>query len=267
MGQMVAAMRKRALSDPFTVFLIVSGAIFLLYWVVAGRKETIEVPLAVQKSLTEDYALMTGHEPDAEARQKLIDDYVGNELLFREAIERGMHMSDKATKQRLIDRVRFMISGAPPEPSEDELMGWYATHQDLYRAEPWISLRHVFFEKKPANADAVLGQLSSGQTVAGDEFWMGHDLSKYGISMLRGMFGQAFLDTVGKQPEGKWLGPIRSSRGWHFVEVTERGKDRLLPYTDARDQVRQDYLASETGAAVNNEIARLKQGYAVHVES
>ncbi|WP_156336629.1 hypothetical protein [Novosphingobium sp. ST904] len=119
MGHMIAAIRQRAPRDPFVVFLISAGAIFALYWAVAGRKETIEVPLSVQRSLDDDYSLMTGHQPDARARQKLVDDYVGNELLFREAVQRGMHMTDKTTKQRLIDRVRFMISGAPPEPSED----------------------------------------------------------------------------------------------------------------------------------------------------
>ncbi|HUD30765.1 MAG TPA: peptidylprolyl isomerase [Novosphingobium sp.] len=261
------AVIRSALRDPFVVFLLAAGAIFALYWAIAGRKEVIEVPLSVQRSLDDDYSLMTGHQPDAAARAKLVDDYVGNELLFREAVERGMHMTDKATKQRLIDRVRFMISGAPPEPSEDQLIAWYAAHQDLYRAEPWISLRHVFFEKQPGDGGAVLGKLSDGGKVAGDEFWMGHDLSKYGISMLRGMFGEAFLETVSRQPEGIWAGPLRSSRGWHYVLVTARGKDQLLPYTQAREQVMQDYQADQTGSAVNREIARLRQDYAIHVES
>src|SRR5690606_20030476 len=101
-------------------------------------------------------------EPDAAARQKLIDDFVANELLFREAVERGMHMTDLTTKQRLIDRVRFMISGAPAEPTEDQLLNWYATHQDLYRAEPQISLRHVYFEQRPADVASLLRTLEVG---------------------------------------------------------------------------------------------------------
>lgn len=269
MGHKIATLRRSAPRDPFIIFLIVSGAIILLYWAVAGRKEVIEVPLAVQRSLLDDYALMTGQKADAAARQKLIDDYVGNEMLFREAVDRGMHMSDKTTKQRLIDRVRFMISGAPPEPAEDDLLAWYASHNDLYRAEPWISLEHVFFEgdSKPVDSDAILQRLSAGQSVAGEEFWMGKDLPNYGLSMLRGIFGQELLDTLGTQQAGQWFGPVRSPRGWHFVKVTERGDARLLPYPAARDQVREDYLASKSGAAVQDEIGKLKQGYAIRVES
>jgi peptidyl-prolyl cis-trans isomerase C len=182
---------------------------------------------------------MTGHQPDAAAKSKRVDDYVGNELLFRKAAERGMHRTDNSTKQRLIDRVCFMSSRAPPEPDEDQFISWYAARQDIYRAELRVSLRHVFVEQRPA-----------------DE-----------VSMLHGMFGEDFLEAVEKQRQGKGVGPVHYSRGWHHVLVTARGKDMLLPYTQAGEQVMQDYQADQTGSAVNRQIARLKEGYAIHVES
>lgn len=261
-----AALTRIAPRDPFAVFLIVAAAIFALYWATTGHRATIEVSSSVQKSLSEDYAMMTGKAPDAAARARLIHDYVADELLFREAVARGMHMTDKATKQRLIDRVRFMIAGAPPEPSEDVLIGYYAAHPEMYRAEPRISVEHVFFEQPPADAPAILARLRGGASVKGDDFWMGHDLPDYGISMLRGMFGQPFLDRLQTAPAGEWFGPLRSSRGWHFARVKGRGAARTLPYPEARDQVRQDYIAQATGTAVEKEVGRLKAGVDVHVE-
>jgi hypothetical protein len=263
----VAAVRIFLGRDPFLVFLLVAGAIFLLYASVSSSRASVDVTQAVQKSLSDDYALMTGHAPDAAAKAKLVHDYVADELLFREAVARGMHMTDKTTKQRLIDRVRFMIAGAPAEPSEDTLLGYYASHPDLYRAEPRISVRHVFYEKAPpVDAPAILARLNAGEAVKGDDFWMGHDLPNYGISMLRGMFGQPFLDTIDKAPSGQWIGPVKSSRGWHFVQVGERDAARMLPYPEARDQVRQDYIAEQTGAAVEKEVTRLKADVDVRVE-
>ncbi|HWK40450.1 MAG TPA: peptidylprolyl isomerase [Croceibacterium sp.] len=265
MQQLVARLRgsKR---DPFIVFLAAAAVIFLLYWVILGRRETIEVPTAVQQSLYSDYALMTGHDPDDEAKTKLIDDYVANELLFREAVERGMHMTDLTTKQRLIDRVRFMISGAPAEPTEDTLMAWYAEHPRDYRAEPSLTLRHVFFEQKPADVDSLLRTLESGGTVQGNDFWMGRELDNYGHSVIRAMFGEEFLETLSKLPEGKWVGPLKSTRGWHLVLVTGKGDERLLSYPEARDEVRQDYLTAEAASIVAKEVARLKEDYAIRVE-
>lgn len=266
MRRLVATLRGFAARDPFIVFLLVSASIFLLYRVTTNGRETINVPVSVQKSLADDYAMITGGQPGPEARAKLINDYVADELLFREAVERGMHMTDKTTKQRLIDRVRFMIAGAPPEPTEDQLLAYYAGHRDLYRAEPRMSVNHVFFEKQPGDAPALLAKLQGGGQVAGDDFWMGHDLPNYGISMLRGMFGQSFLDALGKAPLQQWIGPLRSTRGWHFVRVGDRDASEMLPYPTARDQVEQDYGAAQTGALVQKEVKRLQEGYDVRVE-
>jgi hypothetical protein len=260
------AVRRARPRDPFAVFLIVAAAIFALYWATTGHRETIEVSRSVQKSLADDYAMMTGKPPEPAARARLVHDYVADELLFREAVARGMHMTDKTTKQRLIDRVRFMIAGAPPEPAEDVLIGFYAANPSLYRAEPRITVRHVFFEKAPGDAPALLARLQAGGTVAGDDFWMGHELPDYGISMLRGMFGQPFLERLQQAPAGEWFGPVKSTRGWHFARVDGRAGARALPYPEVRDQVRQDYLARATGTAVEKEVDRLRAGVNVHVE-
>lgn len=266
MRQMLTTVRGLLGRDPLFIFLIAAAAIFLLYGSVTASRAEIEVTVAVQKSLSEDYEMMTGHKPDAAARQKLIDDYVANELLFREAVARGMHMSDKTTKQRLIDRVRFMISGAPDDPSEDALLGFYASHPDLYRAEPRMSVNHVFYEKAPPpEVKSILARLNKGERADGDDFWMGHDLPNYGISMLRGMFGQPFLESLGKAPVGEWIGPIQSRQGWHLVRVSDRSDARLLPYPEARDQVLQDYNLRQTGAAVKKELARLKEDVDVDI--
>jgi peptidyl-prolyl cis-trans isomerase C len=108
--------------------------------------------------------------------------------------------------------------------------------------------------------------LNAGGTVKGDDFWMGHDLPDYGVSMLRGMFGAAFLDAVNKAQTGAWIGPLRSTRGWHFARVRDRGAAAMLPYPAVRDQVKQDYLAAETGTRVDKEVARLEDRYHIRVE-
>jgi hypothetical protein len=257
---------RRLLSEPLTVFVAVAAIFFIVYWAITRQGKVIEVPASVQASLSEDYALMTGHRPDAARKQKLIDDYVSDELLFREAIDRGIHLSDKSTKQRLIDRLRFLIAGAPAEPNEEQLINFYAQHTRLYRTEPRITLRHVFFTDAPKDPAAILAALGAGRHVAGDEFWMGRILPHYGESMIRGMFGQDFLVATRRAKLGEWVGPLRSPRGYHFVRVEAREAPRLMPYADVRDQVRQDYLTGESKAAVDAEVSKLEKDYRIDVE-
>ena len=75
MRRLTAPFHSLAARDPFLVFLLVSGAIFALYWVVTANRETIDVPLSVQKSLSDDYEMMAGKKPDAEAKAKYTSFY------------------------------------------------------------------------------------------------------------------------------------------------------------------------------------------------
>lgn len=257
---------KALLRDPLTVFLAAGAALFLVWWALGRRDNSIEVSAAVQQSLAADYQMMTGRAPDAAQRKKLVDDYVADEILFREAVARGMHLTDRTTKARLVDRLRFLIAGAPPTPAEADLIDFYAEHGELYRAEAQISLKQVFFTQMPDAPDAVLAALNRGERVDGDDFWMGRNFPNYGESMLRGMFGATVLTAARKAPLGEWTGPWPSSRGVHFLRVEARNPPALMRYTDVRDQVVQDMTAAQSSGAVAAELKKLEAKYAIDIE-
>lgn len=263
----MAVTLRRLLRDPLTIFLIVGGALFLAYWALGRSGNTIQVSSAVQQGLAADYQLMTGRAPDAKQQRKLIDDYVADEILFREAVARGMHLTDRTTKARLVDRLRFLIAGAPRTPTEADLLDFYSEHGDLYRAEPQISLSQVFFTAMPANPEAVLAALERGDRIDGDDFWMGRSFPNYGESMLRGMFGATILTAARTAPLGTWIGPLPSPRGVHFLRVEARRPASLMRYTDVRDQVRQDMMAAQSNGAVAAAVSRMEAKYDVDIES
>ena len=103
---------------PFLVFLLIGGCCFLLYWMVDGRRETIDVSRSTQDMLFEDYATLSGHEPDAQEKKKIVDSYISDEILFRESLRRRLYLSDGNIRQRMIDQARFLIGGSPGDPSE-----------------------------------------------------------------------------------------------------------------------------------------------------
>ena len=257
---------RRVLKDPLAIFLAVAALLFGVYWALGRQGNSIAVSAATQASLAENYQLMTGRAPDAAARKKLVDDYVTDEILFREAVTRGMHLTDRTTRARLVDRLRFLIAGAPGAPSEADLLDFYSEHGELYRAEPQISLSHVFFTRMPEAPDAILASLNRGDRIDGDDFWMGRNFPDYGESMLRGMFGQPLVAAARTATPGRWIGPLPSPRGVHFIKVTARKLPRLMRYTDVRDQVRQDMMAAETAGAVDAAVRKMEAKYAVDIE-
>ncbi|CAN7523503.1 peptidylprolyl isomerase [Phenylobacterium sp. LjRoot219] len=253
------------LREPLVVFAALGGAFFGIYHLSTADQRVIEVSKAAQDSLADDYKVLTGKPADAAERRRLVDEYVAGEVLFREAIARGMHLTDKETKERLTDKMRFLITGSPAEPTEEQLIDFYAEHLDLYRSEPKVSFDHVFFQSAPDGAPRLLKVLNAGGQVAGDEFWMGRQMVSYGQSMLRGMFGQAFLDELEHAPKGAWIGPVTSIRGVHFVRLNGRDEPQLMDYAQVRDQVIQDWNAQQIETALAVQIKPLKQKYDIHV--
>lgn len=254
------------LREPLVAFAGLGGAFFLLYHLSTADQRGIEVSKTDQASLVADYEMLTGRKVDAAQRKALVEDYVANEVLFREAIARGMHLTDKETRQKLTDKMRFLIAGAPAEPTEEQLIDFYSDNLGLYRSEPKVSFDHVFYQAQPTDAPRLLKTLNAGGAVEGDEFWMGRQMVNYGQSMVRGMFGQAFLEQIDRAPRGDWVGPIASIRGVHFVRVHGVTEPEMMPYVQVRDQVRQDWINRQIETAIAGQMKVLKPKYAIHVE-
>ncbi|MBZ6379614.1 hypothetical protein B5C34_15580 [Pacificimonas flava] len=250
--------------DPLTLFLAAGSLAFLIFvWLEDRASEPVIYSEAVEAALVEEFELLAGREAQPEDIARLKKDYLTDELLFREAIDRGIYLTDSQIKSRMVDKMRYLIAGAPQEPSDEEVVDYYAEHLDQYESEPEVSFDQVFFEEEPREPEAILAALQDGDTVAGDDLWTGRSYPDYGHSMVRGIFGQAFLEEVARMKEDRWSGPLRSSRGWHFVLKTGSAERGLLPFARVRDQVRQDLMMSRTEDAIDGEISRLQEKFEV----
>ncbi len=97
----------------------------------------------------------------------------------------------------------------------------------------------------------------------GDEFWRGRLMPAYGVSMIRGMFGKAFLDTMDKHAFSEWYGPQESLLGWHFVKVTHSTPRSPLTFDEAKMQVTNDYVVDRLDSAVKDYIDDLGDKYRI----
>lgn len=254
----------RIARDPLFAFLAAGVALFGGYQLVQRlEKPPVVFTAEIEQAQVAELETLTGREVSATDRARLKADYVAEELLFREAVARNMHLTDGETRKRLVDKVRYLIAGAPPEPTEEQLVNHYSEHLDLYRAEPRTSFTQIYRQQKPADAGLLLAQLNAGETVGGDDFWLGRDFPRYGDSMVRGIFGQPFVDSLKTAPEGRWIGPLQSPRGWHFIKAGERIASAMIPFPAIRDQVRQDYMIAHSNAAIQQALAGLQEKFDV----
>lgn len=254
------------LRDPLLWFAVAGAALFGGWQAFGHRENRIDLSAATQAAMVSDYAGMAGHQPGEAEKQKLIRREVDDEVLLAEGVRRGLHLSDRAIRERIIERMRMELAPHPAEPGEDDLLAFYAEHAGAYVAEPAISFDQIYFARPPADPARVLAQLRAGRPVAGDDFWMGRQMPRYGESMISGMFGLGFLDAIRKQPVGQWAGPVMSQRGAHFVRVNARYAPAPRAYADVRDLVRQDWITAQANRELESALGKLRQGYDIHVE-
>lgn len=264
---MAAAAARQALRDPLFAFALGGALLFAAFAMTAPlRAPPVLVDAATRAALVAQFETLAGRTATPADVERLVERHLADELLLRDALERGVHLDDAEVRAILVAAMRREAAGLLPDPTDEQLVDHYASHAADYVAEDSADFAHVYFAQAPEDPAALRARLQSGETVVGEPFVHGDDFPGYGRSMLRGLFGPGFVDALWRAPVGEWSGPIASTRGWHFVHLRARSAGRRLPFEAVRGQVEQDYLAAQIEAAVARRVAQLRARYAVRID-
>jgi peptidyl-prolyl cis-trans isomerase C len=264
---MMRSLLLRILREPLFAFALTGGALFLAYTAIRARESEPVILLApARAALIASFETRNGRKATTDDIARIERDYVTEELLFREALEAGLHRSDPTIRGRLVEEMRFRITGPLPDPTDEQLVNHYSDNLDRYRSEPTVTFRQVYFAQRPGDPAAILAQLRQGEPVTGQPFRHGREFPQYGHSILRGMFGQPIVEALSVAPLGQWIGPLESPYGWHYLQASERLPAALLPFDAVRQQVENDFLVALIDASVERHVDELRQRHAVHIE-
>lgn len=271
----------RWLHEPLIVFLLIAAGIFAWDALRAGGAAesvdtepvmsgssvdlgTIHVTDDIRDILVEEFTWLEGREPNAEERAALVDDWLRDEIIFRTALIRDMHLNDGKMREHLIEKIRLLWAGTVSAPSENELLDYYADHLERYYSEPRISFDHVFYSDEPETSAEILSSLRSGEIVEGDEnFWLGTKMNNYARSILKSTFGGDFYGRLKGVSINEWTGPLRSPRGYHYVRVTEKKPAAPLAYRNIRDRIRNDWEVSQLTGRIDERTDRLRDSFTI----
>jgi hypothetical protein len=196
---------------------------------------------------------------DAEL-ERLIDDYIREEALHREALALGMDQNDYVIKQRLIQSLQFITNGfvsAAVDVTDEEITEYYEANRDDYYVDSYATFTHVYFsndrhgrEQARQLAEAKLAELNDGNvpfaesTRHGERFLYNVNYVERTEDFVASHFGRAMAAAVFElaPDEGRWHGPFESAYGQHLVMLTKR-TDGLYPsLEEIADSVREDAL-------------------------
>jgi len=262
---------KKLWKEPLLHFLAAGAALFLLFEIAGNNEENIGskvIEIDRDTLLTFIQFRTKAFEPSiAEARlaelsdealERLIDDYVREEALYREALALGMDKNDYVIKRRMIQSIEFITNGfvaAATDVSDEDLRNHYEANRDDYYIEPHVTFTHVFFsaerhgrEQTMAMAGQKLRQLNaesvafSEATRHGDRFPYMTNYVERVPDFVASHFGAVMADAVfALQPDEKtWAGPFESGYGAHLVLLTRKTAGRYPDMEEILTTVRQD---------------------------
>lgn len=209
----------------------------------SDREEAITLSDAGLAALLGEFEMLSGKTASEPDRQRVIDGYYERELLYREGMRLEIFRDDAELRALIIERMQQRVTGELPSPSGRDLVNYYADNLDRYYREATISLTQLSLPAEPDDPDALLQALEDGGRLDRAGQAPVQSYPDYGVSLLRGLFGQQLLDVFRDQPLGEWRGPYKTESGWHFFRVNGRRPRELLSYESARDQVAADYQA------------------------
>jgi hypothetical protein len=257
----------RVVRDPLFVFAVAGVCLYLAYaWLRPDDSQPIRLTASTRAALIGSFGTLAGRPATPADIARIEREFITDELLFREALENDMHLTDSSVRGRLVEEMRFRITGMLPDPTDEQLVNHYSENLDRYRSEQAVTFRHVYFRARPANEAAILMQLRAGRPIEGESFDHGLEFPQYGRSLLRGIFGQSFTDALWDAPLGTWIGPLESAHGWHYVRATERLAPVLLPFDVVRPQVENDFLMALIDSAVDRHVDERRRRYEVQIE-
>jgi len=273
---------KAWLREPLLHFLVIGGVLFALYRFVAGEEEgprEIFVSEAQVEALAANFARTWMRPPTAAEIHGLVDDYVREEIYYREAIAIGLDRDDTVIRRRLRQKMEFVSDdvAAAREPTNAELESYLRSNAGKFVDPPSLSFRQVFFstdrrggaaaeEARRALAALTAGSGLDNAAPAGDPSLLPPEMTGVTPRDVANVFGEAFAADIEDTPVERWIGPVESPFGSHLVRLSARVAGRLPPLAEIRTVVLREWQATRQDDVNEAFYQGLRRKYEVRIE-
>lgn len=271
----------RLLREPLLHFLILGAALFGLNAVFVGAEteapQKIVVSAAQIANLEQTFARTWQRQPAPEELKGLVEDYVRDEVYYREGKALELDRDDIVIRRRIRQKMEFFAEDiAAAEPTDSELNAYLAAHPEQFQMEQRVSYRQVFLSSKrgetlEADVQEIAAALShadgTGAASLGDGFLLGSEFNAVRRSEVVNDFGESFAEKLFSADKSSWQGPFASSFGLHFVFVSERSEGSLPRLDAVRETVKREWANARRIQKLDEFYSALRGRYDVVVET
>jgi len=257
-------------------FLLAGAAVFLLYDFVSDKDTGGDTDIIVTKGQIEHMASLfektRQRAPTSEEVAGLIDNYIVEEVMYREAKKIQLDQDDTIVRRRMRQKMEFLLDDlSTTEPSDEDLQIFLDANVARFRRDDSISFEHVYLpDGNLEQAMILLAQLQSDDYSAGNtgvgSGLLPDSFDDASATRIRSVLGEEFTNELIKRDVGPWQGPIASPFGLHLVRIEQIVRGEVPVLDDIRAVVRRDWQSDARKASRKQLIDQLRANYNVQIE-
>jgi hypothetical protein len=270
------------LREPLLQFIVLGAALFGIFHLVDRNKTEAPARIIISSArianLADGFARTWQRPPSQQELQGLVDDYIRDEVFYREGRAAGLDRDDVIIRRRVRQKMAFFAEDASiPEPTQEQLASYLESNPKRFKTEDHLTFRQVFLSatRRAGTIDRDSRQIATtlagadatvDTTTLGDPFLLGEEFKAVSQHEIAGIFGDGFATRLSVMEQGRWQGPVSSSFGQHFVYIGERVPGSLPPLDAVREAVRREWSNARRLEAEQKLYASLRERYEIVVE-
>ncbi len=276
----------KIIREPLFHFLITGAILFVLYslmnngqTVSGGSVSEIVVSEGRINSISQKFTKVWQRPPTKIELDGLVEAFVREEVLYREALALGLDVGDEVIRRRLAQKLEFISDDIMQQrkPTDSVLQEYFELHKEEFRRETIVTFKHVYLnsekrgESTSRDAERILAKLNSlGKTRRytdfGDASMVSNEFEDTSQREVAYMFGTEFSLQLLSLPLRQWSGPIASAYGLHLVYVADLVDGEIPSFEDIRDIVVREWTFETKIESKKRFYQKLRGRYDVIIE-
>lgn len=200
-------------------------------------------------------------------RAQFLESLITRDLLMQEALRRGFDRREEvrerlnmARRSILLEALLRDVTEKAPGLSEESLRKFYEANAESFRVGERVRVSHVLFKDR-AKAEEMARRSKSGTPFeelmksASKEGGVAADLG----FIERGKFDKTFEAVAFAAPTGTVAGPLRTSYGYHLIQVGEKKPAGTQPFEEVKGQIATDLREQAQRDAFETLLSQVKQ--------
>lgn len=259
------------LREPFLHFVILGGLLFAADYYLVGRADdprTIVIDAAADQEMKQVFRSARGHDPDAAELAAVREQWVNNEVLYREGLALKLDKGDKSIQDRVAFKMLSVIeTNVKAAPVDDKtLRDYFEAHRIEYDEPERLDFAEAALSGHPPEQQVrdFVARLNAG--APGDPNAELRLFKARPFPTVEQAFGKDAARALKAAKPGEWQA-LDTPFGWIALRLVSVSPPKPALFEASRALVRQRWIDANAAEQRSQAVREIRRKYRVKIET